>query len=125
LWVQNDCNKKSSQFKGSTSGRLKRWGKQASLLDVLGSPRSATCKADPDVTSDSIDPQAAQPAESDASDSVDDQMKAFETLQRNRLVRADEHNSRMKSVSNKISLRFDDDGKKAAVQATQASVDSF
>ena len=52
-------------------------------------------------------------------------MKAFETLQRNRLVRADEHNSRMKSVSNKISLRFDDDGKKAAVQATQASVDSF
>ena len=51
-------------------------------------------------------------------------MKAFETLQRNRLVRADEHNSRMKSVSNKISVRLDD-GKKAAVQATQASVDSF
>jgi len=88
--------------------------------DSAASSTDTTSAAEP---SDTLDPQSTKPTEVSASSSVEDQMKAFESHQRDRLSRASEDNVRMSTIKDKISGRLE--GKKVAMKTAEDSVNSF
>merc|ERR1712166_475384 len=88
--------------------------------DTAASSTDTPAAAEP---SDTLDPQSTEPTKVTASASVEDQMSAFESHQKDRLARATVDNARMSSIKDRISGRLE--GRKVAKKTDEASVKSF
>lgn len=88
--------------------------------DTAASSTDTPAAAEP---SDTLDQQSTEPTKVTASASVEDQMSAFESHQKDRLARATVDNARMSSIKDRISGRLE--GRKVAKKTDEDSVKSF